>query len=146
MPKNQLTRIIDQKRTSSGAVIVSGGSGSGGVSDHGLLTGLGDDDHGQYLNNTRGDLRYVPLSREVLAGNGLTGGGALSGNVTLSLASTVAGAGLTHTTGVLAVGAGDGLTVAADSVAIASPVAGAGLACASGVLSGEGDGVGVWGG
>lgn len=33
------------------------GSG-GGVSDHGLLAGLGDDDHTQYLNNTRGDARY----------------------------------------------------------------------------------------
>jgi hypothetical protein len=34
-----------------------GGSG-GGVTDHGLLTGLADDDHPQYLNNTRGDTRY----------------------------------------------------------------------------------------
>jgi hypothetical protein len=33
------------------------GSG-GGVSDHGLLAGLADDDHPQYLNNTRGDARY----------------------------------------------------------------------------------------
>ena len=30
----------------------------GGVTDHGALTGLGDDDHTQYLNNTRGDARY----------------------------------------------------------------------------------------
>ena len=26
--------------------------------DHGLLGGLGDDDHTQYHNNTRGDARY----------------------------------------------------------------------------------------
>lgn len=32
--------------------------GSGGVSDHGALTGLGDDDHTQYHNDTRGDARY----------------------------------------------------------------------------------------
>jgi len=29
--------------------------GGGGVTDHGALTGLGDDDHTQYLNNTRHD-------------------------------------------------------------------------------------------
>lgn len=35
------------------------GDGSGGgTSDHGALTGLGDDDHTQYHNNTRGDVRY----------------------------------------------------------------------------------------
>lgn len=29
-----------------------------GVTDHGMLTGLGDDDHTQYHNDTRGDARY----------------------------------------------------------------------------------------
>jgi hypothetical protein len=38
---------------------------SGGVSDHGLLTGLADDDHTQYHNDTRGDLRYHPLSTDM---------------------------------------------------------------------------------
>ena len=33
-------------------------SSGGGVSDHGLLTGLTDDDHTQYHNDTRGDARY----------------------------------------------------------------------------------------
>lgn len=32
-----------------------------GVTDHGALTGLGDDDHTQYLNNARGDARYSAL-------------------------------------------------------------------------------------
>ena len=32
--------------------------GGEGVTDHGALTGLADDDHTQYLNNTRGDARY----------------------------------------------------------------------------------------
>lgn len=32
--------------------------GGGGVTDHGALTGLGDDDHTQYHNDTRGDIRY----------------------------------------------------------------------------------------
>ena len=35
----------------------SGGGGSG-VSDHGLLVGLLDDDHPQYHNDARGDIRY----------------------------------------------------------------------------------------
>jgi hypothetical protein len=35
-----------------------GGGGGGGVTDHGALTGLGDDDHTQYHNNARGDARY----------------------------------------------------------------------------------------
>jgi len=33
-------------------------SGGGGSTDHGALIGLADDDHPQYLNNTRGDARY----------------------------------------------------------------------------------------
>lgn len=33
-------------------------SGGGGSTDHGALIGLADDDHPQYLNNTRGDVRY----------------------------------------------------------------------------------------
>lgn len=42
---------------SSGNIDLPGGGG-GGVTDHGDLTGLADDDHTQYLNNTRGDVRY----------------------------------------------------------------------------------------
>lgn len=40
----------------------TGGGGGGGVSDHGALTGLTDDDHSQYHNNTRGDARYSLLA------------------------------------------------------------------------------------
>lgn len=38
------------------------GLGASTPSDHGGLTGLGDDDHPQYLNNARGDARYLPLA------------------------------------------------------------------------------------
>lgn len=38
------------------------GGGGGGVTDHGALTGLADDDHTQYHNDTRGDARYLQLS------------------------------------------------------------------------------------
>ena len=37
-------------------------SGTGGVTDHGALTGLGDDDHTQYHNDERGDERYSSLN------------------------------------------------------------------------------------
>jgi hypothetical protein len=44
----------------SGDVIATSGSGGtgGGVTDHGQLTGLADDDHNQYHTNARGDARY----------------------------------------------------------------------------------------
>lgn len=45
---------------SYGNIFVPGG-GSGGVTDHGELTGLADDDHSQYHNNARGDARYSLL-------------------------------------------------------------------------------------
>ncbi|WP_212718910.1 hypothetical protein, partial [Blastococcus sp. CCUG 61487] len=38
---------------------VGGEGGEGGVSDHGALTGLADDDHPQYLTQGRGDARYA---------------------------------------------------------------------------------------
>jgi hypothetical protein len=46
------------------SVVVGSATSLGGVSgvtDHGALTGLGDDDHPQYHNNARGDLRYEPI-------------------------------------------------------------------------------------
>lgn len=55
-----------------GGVITAIGGGSG-VSDHGALTGLADDDHPQYLNNTRGDARYQPLDADLTDIAALTG-------------------------------------------------------------------------
>lgn len=43
----------------------AGGGGGGGTSDHGALVGLGDDDHPQYHNEERGDLRYWQLSTDL---------------------------------------------------------------------------------
>ena len=37
-------------------------TGGGGVTDHGALTGLADDDHTQYHNDARGDARYSLLA------------------------------------------------------------------------------------
>lgn len=44
----------------NGAWVTSTASGTGGT-DHGALTGLSDDDHSHYLNNSRGDARYSQL-------------------------------------------------------------------------------------
>lgn len=56
-------------------VIVSGGgSGEGGVTDHGALTGLADDDHSQYHTNARGDARYHLLSTDLATDAELTTG------------------------------------------------------------------------
>ena len=43
------------------------GGGGGGVTDHGALTGLADDDHTQYHNNARGDARYDALGAAAAA-------------------------------------------------------------------------------
>ena len=43
-------------------IVIDGGNPGGGVTDHGALTGLADDDHAQYLNNTRGDARYPQIA------------------------------------------------------------------------------------
>ena len=41
----------------------------GGVSDHGALTGLADDDHAQYHTDARGDARYAPIAKGVTNGD-----------------------------------------------------------------------------
>jgi hypothetical protein len=42
--------------------MVEGAGGGGGFTDHGMLTGLLDDDHPQYLTSGRGDTRYYGKS------------------------------------------------------------------------------------
>jgi len=45
----------------SAAPTFAAASAEGGVTDHGALTGLSDDDHSQYHNDSRGDARYEPI-------------------------------------------------------------------------------------
>jgi hypothetical protein len=45
------------------------GGGGGGVTDHGMLTGLADDDHLQYHTDARADARYSPLDPATLGVN-----------------------------------------------------------------------------
>ena len=44
------------------ADVTLGAGGGGGVTDHGALTGLADDDHPQYHNDARGDARYAAIA------------------------------------------------------------------------------------
>jgi hypothetical protein len=43
--------------------------GADGASDHGLLSGLADDDHLQYHNDARGDARYAAIAKGVTNGD-----------------------------------------------------------------------------
>ncbi len=53
----------------NGTAWADAATGSGGVSDHGALIGLGDDDHPHYLTEVRGDARYLPLAPALLGIN-----------------------------------------------------------------------------
>ncbi len=75
-------RMTDAVRTATAPAVrmtrlANPASTATGVTDHGALTGLGDDDHSQYHNNSRGDARYVPLTRTV-------NGKALSANISIT--------------------------------------------------------------
>ncbi len=73
-----------------------------------------------------------------------TDGALTIGANSVDLAVQVAGAGLTLGSGILAVGAGDGISVAADAVSLASSAGGAGLTYTTGVLAvGAGTGITV---
>lgn len=73
---------------------------------------------------------------EVTAGDGLTGGGS-SGAVSLAIADTAAGKGLTYTSGVFDINLGvdSGLTFSGDDIILDTNIAGTGLDFTSGVLT-----------
>jgi hypothetical protein len=56
-----------------------------GVTDHGVLTGLTDDDHPQYLTKARGDTFYPSINITITGTGSLAGGGTLAANRTVSL-------------------------------------------------------------
>lgn len=124
MPKNTAQRRIDSRRqnraTTISGVTLSGSPGSGGSA---ALAGDGLSYDGVALNVGAGTLLTVGAdSVGITAGANYqfigTGAGTAAAWQNLS---TLAGAGLTHTAGVLAVGAGNGLTVNADDVALTTP-------------------------
>ena len=90
------TIIIKATRSGTASTVIirrgASGTGTGGTGDHGALTGLGDDDHTQYLNNARGDARY-PL------GSGTSNGTNTGDQDLSSYASTSALAGKANLSG-----------------------------------------------
>ena len=66
-----LTWIADENVALAydGAAWIGFSGGGGGVTAHSALTGLGNDDHPQYHNNTRGDARYSPINPVTLGVN-----------------------------------------------------------------------------
>jgi len=75
--------------------------GSVGVTDHGALTGLGDDDHPHYLTEARGDARYYTESEvdSALAGYLPLSGGTVTGDITYSATGRYATVGAWPTDG-----------------------------------------------
>lgn len=105
-------------------VVVS--SGSGGVTDHGALTGLSDDDHTQYLNETRHDL---------LDHSGLTGIPSITG-----LLDEIAHDALDHT-GLTGIPAAYSLPTASITVLGGVKVDGTTVTISNGVISSSGSGM-----
>ncbi len=124
MPKNTAQRRIDSRRqnraTTISGITLSGSPGTGGSA---ALAGDGLSYDGVALNVGAGTLLTVGTDDiGITAGANYqfigTGAGTAAAWQNLS---TLAGAGLTHSAGVLAVGAGNGITVSADAVALTTP-------------------------
>lgn len=101
-----------------------------GVTDHGALTGLADDDHTQYHNDARGDARYAPIAKGVTNGDSHdhnAGDGAQIAYSTLSGLPALGGAAALNVgTGAGTVAAGDDARLAAETAAsIGALIAGA---------------------
>lgn len=58
---NSATGIAYYYKEGTGVQAINSPSAAG-ISDHGGLTGLGDDDHTQYHNDARGDARYAAIA------------------------------------------------------------------------------------
>ena len=124
MPKKTARRIIDTKRDTGTTILtgvtVSGSPGSGASA---AMAGDGLTYSSGVLNVGAGTLITVGAdSVGITSGSTYqyigTGSGTAAAWQNLS---TLAGAGLTHSAGVLAIGAGNGITVNADDVALTTP-------------------------
>lgn len=68
MNSNTIVNVADPVNATDGVnlrtvqALVGAGGGGSGVADHGLLSGLADDDHPQYFNQVRGDARYIRIA------------------------------------------------------------------------------------
>ena len=122
MPKNTAQRRIDSRRQNR-ATTISGVtlSAPAGVADHGLLLGLDDDDHTQYL---------LADGTRTLAGNLAVASGITIDGIDLS--AHAADPAAHHNP---ATAGNSGISIAGQAISLASAAAGAGLACAAGVLA-----------
>ena len=124
MPKKTARRIIDTKRDTGTTILtgvtVSGSPGSGASA---AMAGDGLTYSSGVLNVGAGTLITVGAdSVGITAGSTYQYIGTVGGTVAAwQNLSTLAGAGLTHSAGVLAIGAGNGITVNADDVALTTP-------------------------
>ena len=64
-----------------------------GITDHGLMSGLTDDDHPQYLTQARGDTYYAKINVTMTGTSSITGGGTLAANRTFALVNDLAAPG-----------------------------------------------------
>jgi len=118
--------LVQSARRSGGAgaaiSVAAGGGSGGGVTDHGLLTGLTDDDHPQYL---------LASGARALAGNLAVNAGATIDGVDISAHAANADA---HHARVYAADAS--MTVnTGQGISVAGAFAGAGLALSGGIAS-----------
>lgn len=80
-------------------------AGATGVTDHGVLTGLADDDHPQYHTDTRGDARYLRTTANASGILSIASTGALAaGNLQFALVNDTASPGLNRYYGTNAAG------------------------------------------
>lgn len=83
--KAALRGVMDVRTISSSGV----GTSAAQVNDHGSLTGLSDDDHPQYLNETRADAAYTRITFETINKNLPSSGGVAVKDSTTDLLSTI---------------------------------------------------------
>lgn len=116
---NKITNLADPTAAQDAATKAYADS-VGGASDHGALTGLSDDDHTQYHNDTRGDARYYQQSEigsaTASSGSDLVGDDATYSNFTPA-AATVKGA-LSGIDTALASAGGDPISGATDNALV----------------------------
>ena len=67
VPSSYSGQALKTLRVNAGETALEFTTSGAGVSDHGALTGLSDDDHSQYHNDTRGDVRYYTKTQSDLA-------------------------------------------------------------------------------
>lgn len=128
----------DVQTVSAGAdstptVVFVPGTGSGGVTDHGALTGLSDDDHTQYLTTARGDARYYTEAEidTALAGKAASAHVHAESDVTGLVSALEGKAATSHThavTDLTITGTPDGTKFLRDDATWVVPAAGGGTA------------------